>query len=180
MVVLVFLSVGIGYGFSIVLMFFFDGLNFYEVLVVLLIFVLFGYWFEMWVCVGVLDVMKVLLKLFLFCVVVWCEGQEFDIFIVEVLVGEIVIVWFGVKILVDGIVMEGSFQVDEFMLIGELMLVCKDFGEFVVGGLINKSGVFVYIVIKIGSDMVLVQIIKLVQIVQNFKVFVQLFVDCVL
>lgn len=43
----------------------------------------------------------------------------------------------GEWILVDGEVIEGESYVDEFMIIGELILVCKMIGSIVVGGMVN-------------------------------------------
>ncbi len=177
MAVLVLLSVGTGYGFSIASTFFFDGPNFYEASAVLLTFVLLGHWLEMRARAGASDAMKALLKLSPPRAVVRRDGQELDIPTAEVLVGDIVVVRPGAKIPVDGTVTEGSSQVDESMLTGESMPVRKDPGASVVGGSINKSGAFAYTATKIGSDTALAQIIKLVQTAQNSKAPAQLLAD---
>ena len=177
MAVLVLLSVGTGYGFSIASTFFFDGPNFYEASAVLLTFVLLGHWLEMRARAGASDAMKALLKLSPPRAVVRRDGQELEVPTAEVLVGDIVVVRPGAKIPVDGTVTEGSSQVDESMLTGESMPVRKDPGASVVGGSINKSGAFAYAATKIGSDTALAQIIKLVQTAQNSKAPAQLLAD---
>lgn len=177
MAVLVLLSVGTGYGFSVAATFIFDGPNFYEASAVLLTFVLLGHWLEMRARAGASDAMKALLKLSPPLAVVRREGQEFDIPTAEVLIGDVVVVRPGAKIPVDGTVTEGSSQVDESMLTGESMPVRKDPGASVVGGSINKSGAFAYTATKIGSDTALAQIIKLVQEAQNSKAPAQLLAD---
>ena len=177
MAVLVLLSVGTGYGFSIASTFFFDGPNFFEASAVLLTFVLLGHWLEMRARAGASDAMKALLKLSPPRAVVRREGQDIDISTADVRVGDVVVVRPGAKIPVDGTVIEGSSQVDESMLTGESMPVRKDPGASVVGGSINKSGAFVYTATKVGSDTALAQIVKLVQDAQNSKAPAQLLAD---
>jgi len=177
MAVLVLLSVGTGYGFSIGATFFFDGPNFYEASAVLLTFILLGHWLEMRARAGASDAMRSLLKLSPPRAVVRRGNAEVEVPTSEVVVGDIVIVRPGSKIPVDGEVIEGSSQVDESMLTGESMPVRKDPGSQVVGGAINKSGAFVYRATKVGSETALAQIIKLVQEAQNSKAPAQLLAD---
>jgi Cu2+-exporting ATPase len=177
MSVLVLLSVGTGYGFSIASTFFFDGPNFFEASAVLLTFVLLGHWLEMRARAGASDAMKALLKLSPARAVVRRDGQDQEIATADVRIGDIVVVRPGGKLPVDGTVLEGSSQVDESMLTGESMPVRKDPGGAVVGGSINKSGAFTYTATRIGSDTALAQIIKLVQDAQNSKALAQLLAD---
>ena len=177
MAVLVLLSVGTGYGFSIVSTFVFDGPNFFEASAVLLTFVLLGHWLEMRARAGASDAMKALLKLSPPRAVVRREGRDVEVATAEVQVGDVVVVRPGAKIPVDGTVVEGTSQVDESMLTGESMPVRKDPGASVVGGSINKSGAFSYTATKVGSDTALAQIIKLVQNAQNSKAPAQLLAD---
>ena len=177
MAVLVLLSVGTGYGFSIGATFFFNGPNFYEASAVLLTFILLGHWLEMRARAGASDAMRSLLKLSPPRAVVRRGSAEVEVATAEVVVGDIVVVRPGAKIPVDGEVIEGSSQVDESMLTGESMPVRKDPGSQVVGGAINKSGAFAYRATKVGSDTALAQIIKLVQEAQNSKAPAQLLAD---
>ena len=177
MAVLVLLSVGTGYGFSIGSTFVFEGPNFYEASSVLLTFILLGHWLEMRARAGASDAMRSLLKLSPPRAVVRREGAEVELPTAEVVVGDTVVVRPGAKVPVDGEVTEGSSQVDESMLTGESMPVRKDPGSRVVGGSINKSGAFVYRATKVGSETALAQIIKLVQEAQNSKAPAQLLAD---
>lgn len=177
MAVLVLLSVGTGYGFSLAATFVFRGANFYEASAVLLTFILLGHWLEMRARAGASDAMKALLKLSPPRAIVRRNGQEVEVATAEVAVGEVLVVRPGAKIPVDGTVIEGSSQVDESMLTGESMPVRKDPGSAVVGGSINKSGAFSYAATKVGSDTALAQIIKLVQDAQNSKAPAQLLAD---
>ena len=177
MAVLVLLSVGTGYGFSIGSTFFFKGPNFYEASAVLLTFILLGHWLEMRARAGASDAMRSLLKLSPPRAVVRRGTAEVEVPTAEVVVGDIVVVRPGAKIPVDGDVIEGSSQVDESMLTGESMPVRKDPGSQVVGGAINKSGAFTYRATKVGSETALAQIIKLVQEAQNSKAPAQLLAD---
>ncbi len=177
MAVLVLLSVGTGYGFSIGTTFFFEGPNFYEASAVLLTFVLLGHWLEMRARAGASDAMRALLKLSPPRAVVRRGNAEIDVPTAEVVIGDTVVVRPGAKVPVDGEVIEGSSQVDESMLTGESMPVRKDPGSLVVGGAINKSGAFAYRATRVGSETALAQIIKLVQEAQNSKAPAQLLAD---
>ena len=177
MAVLVLLSVGTGFGFSLAATFVFRGPNFFEASAVLLTFILLGHWLEMRARAGASDAMKALLKLSPPRAIVRRNGQDVEVATADVVVGDVVVVRPGAKIPVDGSVIEGSSQVDESMLTGESMPVRKDPGASVVGGSINKSGAFTYTATKIGSDTALAQIIKLVQDAQNSKAPAQLLAD---
>jgi Cu2+-exporting ATPase len=177
MAVLVLLSVGTGYGFSVAATFFIDAPNFYEASAVLLTFILLGHWLEMRARAGASDAMKALLKLSPPRAVVRRDGADVEVATADVHVGDTVVVRPGAKVPVDGTVLEGSSQVDESMLTGESMPVRKDAGSAVVGGSINKSGAFTYTATKVGSETALAQIIKLVQDAQNSKAPAQLLAD---
>ena len=96
-------------------------------------------------------------------------NAEVEIPIDQVVVGDIILVRPGEKMPVDGIVVQGSTTVDESMLTGESMPVEKAEGDLVIGASINKNGGIRYEATKVGKDMVLAQIIKLVEDAQNSK-----------
>jgi Cu2+-exporting ATPase len=177
MAVLVLLSVGTGYLFSVGATFFFKGDQFYEASAMLLVFVLLGHWLEMRARAGASQAIRALLDLAPPLATVLRDGREVEIPTTEVLIGETVVVRPGNKISVDGTVMEGSSLVDESMLTGESVPVAKKPGDTVVGGTINKSGTFRYTATKIGADTALAQIVKLVQEAQNSKAPGQLLAD---
>ena len=97
------------------------------------------------------------------------DGQELEVSIDEVEVGDIVMVRPGEKIAVDGKVLEGRSSVDESMLTGESIPVEKGPGDQVVGASINKNGMLRYEALKVGKDTVLAQIIRLVEAAQGGK-----------
>ena len=177
MAVLVLLSVGTGYLFSVGATFFFKGDQFYEASAVLLVFVLLGHWLEMRARAGASKAIRALLDLAPPMATVFRDGCEVEIPTAEVLVGDTVVIRPGNKIPVDGTVTEGSSLVDESMLTGESMPVGKEPGDTVIGATINKSGTFRYAATKVGADTALAQIVKLVQEAQNSKAPAQLLAD---
>lgn len=106
-------------------------------------------------------------------------GQEVDIPIEEVLVGDTIIVRPGEKVPVDGVVTEGSSSVDESMITGESIPVSKGPDDEVIGATINKTGSFRFRASKVGKDTALSQIIKMVQQAQGTKAPIQRMADLI-
>jgi Cu2+-exporting ATPase len=178
MAVLIVLSVGTGYLFSVVTTFFFkEGGQFFEAVAVLLVFILLGHWLEMRARAGATSAIKALMDLTPAKASVIRNGAEVEVPTAEVLAGEIVVIRPGNKIPVDGTVETGESLVDESMLTGESMPVQKGPGATVIGATINKSGSFRYKATKVGADTALAQIVKLVQEAQNSKAPAQLLAD---
>ncbi len=177
MAVLVMLSVGTGYLFSVGATFFFAGVQFYEAVAVLLVFILLGHWLEMRARAGASEAIRALLDLAPPMASVIRDGREVELPTAEVMMGDTVVIRPGNKIPVDGEVLEGESQVDESMLTGESMPVGKKPGATVIGATINKSGSFRYRATKVGADTALAQIVKLVQEAQNSKAPAQLLAD---
>jgi len=105
------------------------------------------------------------------------DGNEIEIPVDEVLVGDIVIVRPGEKIPVDGVVVEGRSSVDESMLTGESMPVEKRPGNDVIGATLNKTGLIKFEAVKVGKETALAQIIKLVEEAQGSKAPIQKLAD---
>jgi len=97
------------------------------------------------------------------------DGQEMDIPVEEVQIGDLVVVRPGEKVPVDGIIKEGHSSVDESMVTGESIPVEKNAGTEVIGATINKTGTFTFKATKVGKDTVLAQIIKMVEEAQGSK-----------
>ncbi|MER0122801.1 heavy metal translocating P-type ATPase [Streptococcus sp. ZJ93] len=97
------------------------------------------------------------------------NGQESDVPLELVMVGEQLLVRPGEKIPVDGEISEGQSTVDEAMLTGESLPVSKTVGDSVFGGSINKNGAFQMTATRVGKDTALAQIIRLVEEAQGSK-----------
>lgn len=97
------------------------------------------------------------------------DGQEVEVPVEEVQVGDLIRVKPGEKVPVDGIVTEGNSTVDESMLTGESIPVSKAVGDEVIGASLNKTGSFILKATKIGKDTALSQIIHLVEQAQGSK-----------
>ncbi len=104
-------------------------------------------------------------------------GVETDIPADSVMVGETVIVKPGEKVPTDGLLTEGSSSVDESMLTGESMPVEKGPGASVIGGTLNKSGVFRFTATKVGAETALAQIIRMVEEAQASTAAIQRLAD---
>lgn len=97
------------------------------------------------------------------------DGQEVEVPVEKVQVGDLIRVKPGEKVPVDGIVTEGNSTVDESMLTGESIPVSKAVGDEVIGASLNKTGSFILKATKIGKDTALSQIIQLVEQAQGSK-----------
>jgi len=105
------------------------------------------------------------------------NGEEKEIPISSVQVGQTILVRPGEKIPVDGEVSKGSSYVDESMITGEPVPVEKSKDEKVFAGTVNQKGSFQFFAEKVGGETLLSQIIKMVQEAQGSKAPVQKLVD---
>lgn len=105
------------------------------------------------------------------------DGDEIDIPIDEVLVGDVISVRPGEKIPVDGVVIEGHSSVDESMLTGESLPLEKRPGDAVIGATLNKLGLIKFEATKVGKETALAQIIRLVEQAQGSKAPIQQLAD---
>ena len=101
------------------------------------------------------------------------NGEELEVPIEDVELGDVVIVRPGEKLPVDGEVVDGSSAVDEAMVTGEPIPVVKNSGDSVIGATINQTGTFRYTATRVGSDTMLAQIIRLVREAQGSKAPIQ-------
>ena len=91
------------------------------------------------------------------------NGVEQDIPIEEVGLDDTLRVRPGECLAVDGIIIEGSSNIDESMLSGEPVPVAKRAGDEVAAGTINKTGSFLFQAKRIGKDTSLSRIIEMVR-----------------
>jgi Cu2+-exporting ATPase len=110
-------------------------------------------------------------------IVIQENGQEMEIPISQVNIGNKLLVKPGDKIPVDGEIVSGSSFVDESTITGESLPVEKVQGGKVFAGTINQKGSFAFVAQKVGGETILALIIKMVQQAQGSKPPVQKLVD---
>ncbi len=97
------------------------------------------------------------------------QGQEQDIPLEEVLIGDQVLVRPGEKVPVDGTVLQGTSAIDESMLTGESLPVDKQPGDTITGATLNKTGSLTLRATKVGKETALARIITIVEEAQAAK-----------
>jgi Cu+-exporting ATPase len=105
------------------------------------------------------------------------SGQESQIAIEDIKVGDLLRIKPGEKIPVDALVTDGASTVDESMLTGESLPVTKAAGSMVIAGTINGTSVLTIRAKRVGSDTMLAQIIDMVAKAQRSQAPVQRLVD---
>ncbi len=169
MMVLVSVAVGTGWLYSAVVTLT-GGMDvFYEAVVVLSAFVMLGHWLEMRARSGASQAVRTLLDLTPPLALVLRDGEPVEVPTSQVEVGELLLIRPGAKVPVDGVVAEGSSEIDESMITGESLPVHKEPGSAVIGATINRNGTLRARATKVGRDTALAQIVDLVQQAQNSK-----------
>jgi Cu+-exporting ATPase len=105
------------------------------------------------------------------------DGKDVEIPLQDVVVGDLLLIRPGEKIPIDGVIVEGTTQVDESMISGESLPVEKTVGDEVVGATLNKYGMLKVKVLRVGKDTLLSQIIHLVEKAQETKAPIQKLAD---
>jgi Cu+-exporting ATPase len=105
------------------------------------------------------------------------DGEEKEVPLGEVRVGDQLRVRPGEKVPVDGLVLEGSSNVDESMLTGEPVPVAKRRGDKVTGATINGQGSLVIRAERVGAETLLARIVHMVSQAQRTKAPVQRLAD---
>ncbi len=105
------------------------------------------------------------------------HGQEVELPVEQLVVGDVILVRPGQKVPTDGVVVSGSSTVDESLVTGESIPVAKQEGDQVVGATLNQTGSLRIRATKVGRDTVLAQIIQLVQQAQASKAPIQRLAD---
>ncbi|WP_282041424.1 heavy metal translocating P-type ATPase [Halomonas alimentaria] len=101
------------------------------------------------------------------------EGQEEEVSLDKVQVGDRLRVRPGDKVPLDGEVLEGRSNIDESMVTGEPLAVRKEAGDSVIGGSINGQGSFIMRADKVGRDTMLSQIVQMVASAQRSRAPIQ-------
>jgi Cu+-exporting ATPase len=105
------------------------------------------------------------------------DGQEVDVTISSLSIGDLVLVKPGERFPVDGEVVEGQSHADEALISGESLPVPKQPGDKVTGGAINGEGRLLISTRALGAESVLARIIRLVEAAQSAKAPIQHLVD---
>jgi len=105
------------------------------------------------------------------------DGQEHEIAVDEIQKGDVLRVRPGEKIPIDGVIVDGTSNIDESMITGEPMPVSKQAGEKVIGATVNQTGSFLMRAERIGSETVLAQIVQMVADAQRSRAPIQKLAD---
>ena len=101
------------------------------------------------------------------------DGEEHEVPVDRVRVGDVVMVRPGEKYPVDGIILEGATSVDESMITGESIPVEKEAGDGVTGATLNIDGAVKFRAVRVGKETLLAQIIRMVEQAQGSKAPIQ-------
>ncbi|MEO5347229.1 MAG: heavy metal translocating P-type ATPase [Magnetococcus sp. YQC-9] len=96
-------------------------------------------------------------------------GEEMDIPVREVVVGDSFVIRPGERIPVDGLILKGQVTLDESMLTGESLPVERGKGDAVTAGTINRTGSVICKAVKVGRDTALARIVEMVREAQGVK-----------
>ena len=107
------------------------------------------------------------------------SGEDEDVPLDQIKVGDLIRVRPGEKVPLDGIVAEGQSAVDESMITGESMPVKKELQSKVIGGTMNQTGSFVMKAELVGKDTMLSQIVHMVAEAQRSRAPIQRLADIV-
>ncbi|MCC2686909.1 MAG: copper/silver-translocating P-type ATPase [Paenibacillaceae bacterium] len=150
---------------------------YYETSAILITLIILGKMFEALAKGRTSEAIKTLMGLQAKTALVIRDGEEMQVAVDQVLVGDVVMVKPGEKIPVDGVVEEGGSAVDESMLTGESVPVEKKAGDPVIGATVNSNGRLLIRATKVGKETALAQIIKVVEEAQGSKAPIQRVAD---
>ena len=150
---------------------------FYETSLMLASFLMVGRFLEARAKGRTSDAIKKLVGLQARTAVVVRDGEEMEVPVEDVEVGDIVVVRPGEKVPADGTVRQGEGYVDESMITGEPIPNLKKPGDEVVGGTLNKDRLLRFEATRVGRDTVLQQIIRMVEEAQGSKPQIQKLAD---
>ena len=107
------------------------------------------------------------------------NGEQMEVPVKQVLLGEMILVKPGSRVPLDGIVVAGSTSVDESMLTGESIPVEKTVDDEVIGGSVNYQGAVTVKVTRVGEDTTLAKIVRMMEDAQGKKAPISKLADTV-
>jgi len=177
MMTLIALAITTAYVYSVYVVFTGGEKTLFWELATLIVVMLLGHWIEMRAVSGAQGALKELSKLLPDEAEVIREGKTIMVSLDEVKTTDLVLVKPGGKIPTDGVVSEGSSDVDEALATGESKPVEKKKGSEVIAGTINGDGSLKIEVTKIGDETFLAGVMRLVAEAQASKSRMQLLSD---
>jgi len=175
--VLVALSASAAYFYSLFSTVFINASVFYEASAVVITTITLGMLLEEMAVEKTGETIKKLMELQPKTAIIVRDGDETEVSVEEVEVGDIVIVRPGEKIPVDGVVVKGHSFIDESMITGESVPIEKNVGDTVFSGTVNEAGTLKFRAVKVGKETTLAQIVRLTREVQASKAPIQRLAD---
>ena len=177
MMTLIATGILVSYAYSAAVTFGLPGEPFYDAAAMLTAFSLLGHWLEMRSRFATGRAVEALLELAPPTARRVRDGQEQEVPLETIAVGDILAVRPGDTIPVDGVVIEGTSYVDESMLTGEPLPVSKGPADEVAGGTRNQQGAFRFRATNVGADTALARIVAMVRDAQSSKAPAQRLAD---
>lgn len=177
MMTLIALAITTAYLYSVYAVFIGSDQTLWWELSTLIVIMLLGHWMEMRAVSGAQSALQELSKLLPDTAEVMREGKSVIVPLEDVQVGDVVLVKPGGKVPTDGVVTEGTSDVDESLATGESKPVMKQQGSEVIAGTVNGDGSLTLRVTKIGEGTFLAGVMRLVAEAQASKSKLQLLSD---
>nr|WP_158058987.1 heavy metal translocating P-type ATPase [Halorussus halophilus] len=175
--VLIALGSSTAYLYSIAVLFGLSGGLYFETAALILVFITLGNYLEARSKGQASEALRKLLEMEADTATIEEDGEEKEIPLEEVEVGDLMVVRPGEKVPTDGIVREGESAVDESMVTGESVPVEKSPGDEVVGATVNENGVLKVEATKVGEETALQQIVQMVKEAQSRQPEIQQVAD---
>ena len=150
---------------------------FFDVSAAVLVFITMGKYFEETSKGSASSAIRALIGLSARNAIVVRNGEEVEVPVDQVTVGDVFVVRPGQRVPVDGVIREGHSTVDESMLTGESIPVERRVGDTVIGGTINQNGVVRVEATSVGADTALQRLARMVEDAQGAKAPIQKLVD---
>ncbi|MGN6511633.1 MAG: heavy metal translocating P-type ATPase, partial [Chitinophaga sp.] len=169
MMTLVAVAITTAYIYSVAVVFGLRGMDFFWELATLIDIMLLGHWLEMKSQMAASRALESLVALLPSLVHVERNGQVTDVPMQELQNGDVILIKPGEKIPADGVILEGSSDMNESMLTGESLPVKKGKDAKVIGGAVNGDGALKVKVTGVGKDSYLNKVIGMVRSAQGAK-----------